>query len=184
MPERHRLSERGADLYETPACAVHALRKVEELPQVIWECACGRGAIVDVLRAAGHMVYATDLVDYGLNDATPRVDFLMEPAPSFAVGAILTNPPYMLANKFVAHALSIVPKTIMLLPLAYLEGTRRSALLDGGHLRRVYVFRNRLPMMHRDGWDGKKAGSKKAYAWFVWEWGPPTKTTIERISWE
>jgi hypothetical protein len=59
------LSERGNDLYETPPVAVHALLKVEPLPRVIWEPACGPGNIVNVLRSAGHRVYASDLVNYG-----------------------------------------------------------------------------------------------------------------------
>ena len=45
---RHPLADRGADLYETPAVAVHALRRAEMLPLRIWEpaaapaqsCAC------------------------------------------------------------------------------------------------------------------------------------------------
>jgi hypothetical protein len=28
-----------------------------------------------------------------------------------------------------------------------------------GQLARVYVFRKRLPMMHRDGWEGRKSNS-------------------------
>lgn len=67
--QRAPLSERGDDLYETPDVAVHALLRVEKLPEVIWEPACGPGRIVNVLRTAGHKVYATDLVNYGLDDS-------------------------------------------------------------------------------------------------------------------
>lgn len=42
---RSPLAERGHDLYETPACAIEALLRVEPLPHQIWEPACGRGAI-------------------------------------------------------------------------------------------------------------------------------------------
>jgi hypothetical protein len=58
---RSPLAERGHDLYETPAVAVQALLRVERLPHVIWEPAAGRGAIVQVLRVAGHRVVAQDL---------------------------------------------------------------------------------------------------------------------------
>jgi ParB-like nuclease domain len=58
-------AERGVDLYQTPAAAVRALLDVEKLPRRLWEPACGPGAIVRVLRAAGHEVLASDLVDYG-----------------------------------------------------------------------------------------------------------------------
>src|SRR5689334_8084403 len=56
------LCDRNNDLYETPAVAVEALLRVEKLPHHIWECACGPGSIVKSLRAAGHTVWATDLV--------------------------------------------------------------------------------------------------------------------------
>ena len=45
------LSERGDDLYQTPPEAVHALLRVERLPSIIWEPACGPGAIVRILRS-------------------------------------------------------------------------------------------------------------------------------------
>jgi hypothetical protein len=182
---RAALSERKDDLYETPAVAVHALLRAEPLPNVIWECACGPGSIVKVLRGAGHLVHATDLVDYGLEDAESGVDFLMERPPSFAVGAIVTNPPFKLANDFVAHALTIgIPKIAMLLRLAFLESEIRSSILDSGLLARVLVFKNRLPMMHRDGWEGPKNSSATAFAWFVWELGHRGRAQLDRISWE
>ena len=70
------LSERGDDLYETPPVAVTALLERETLPSVVWEPACGPGAIVGVLRAAGHTVIATDLNDWGCPD---RISWV--PAP-------------------------------------------------------------------------------------------------------
>jgi hypothetical protein len=179
------LSARGDDLYETPAVAVEALLRAESLPECIWEPACGPGSIVRTLRGAGHRVYATDLVDYGCPDSTSGSDFLMERHPSFYIGAIVTNPPYKLANEFVSHALTLgIPKVMMLLRLNFLESQKRSAILDGGHLARLHVFRNRLPMMHRDGWDGPKASSATAFAWFVWERDHKGPTQLHRLSWE
>ena len=49
--QRHALSERKDDLYETPVVAVEALLRVETLPHRLWDPACGPGNIVDVLRA-------------------------------------------------------------------------------------------------------------------------------------
>ena len=178
------LSERGNDLYETPPEAVTALLKVEQLPEIIWEPACGPGSIVKVLRSAGHKVYATDLVDYGCPDSENRFDFLMERLPSFHVGAIVTNPPFKLGRQFVTHALTLCPKVIMLLRLAFLEGSSRGTILDGGHLARVHVFRNRLPRMHRAGWEGPKSSSSIAFAWFVWDQAHRGPTELHRVSWK
>ena len=130
----HALSERKADLYETPVVAVAALLRHEQLPHRIWEPACGRGAIVKVLRAAGHEVVATDLVDYGIPITAPgyyRVDFLIERHAPEGTQAIVTNPPFKLAEEFVEHALDLCPRVVMLLRLAFLESDRRTGILEG-----------------------------------------------------
>lgn len=181
---RHALKERKDDLYETPPEAVRALLHAESIPPVVWECACGPGSIVRELRAAGHTVHATDLVDYGCAASRSGVDFLFEREAPVDVGAIVTNPPYKLASEFVLHALQLgIPKVVMLLRLAFLESERRRAILDSGRLARVYPFRNRLPMMHRDGWQGPKSSSSIPFAWFVWETGHKGPTELRRISW-
>jgi len=48
---------------------------------------------------------------------------------------------------------------------------------------RVLLFKNRLPMMNRDGYVGNTTGSMVPYAWFVWNAEHVGPTTIERISW-
>ena len=178
-------AERGDDLYETPPEAVHALLQAENLPPYIWEPACGPGAIVSVLRGVGYKVLATDLIDY-------RTEFQDEGGMDFlqvrgcpAHHAIVTNPPFKLANEFVAHALDICPRVYMLLRLAFLESQRRTDVLERRGLARVHVFRNRLPMMHRDGWGGPriKTGAM-AFAWFVWCREHSGPTELRRISWE
>jgi hypothetical protein len=140
---------------------------------------------VRVLRAAGHTVIATDLVDYDSPDQDEaRVDFLMERHAPLMVAAIITNPPFKNADAFVAHALKLCPKVIMLLRLAFLESDRRCGILDNGLLARVHIFRKRLPMMHRAGWEGRKANSGMAFAWFVWDRGHYGPTELHRVSWE
>jgi hypothetical protein len=164
---RHPNKERGLDLYETPACAVEALLRVETLPRVIWEPATGRGAIVNVLRDHGHRVIASDVCRYGfpLDFAD---DFLATIMPPGGCGAIVTNPPYQFDEQFVAHALDLVPTVVMLLRLAFLESERRTEILERRGLAAVHVFRNRLPMMHRARWTGRRARNAMAFAWFVW----------------
>jgi hypothetical protein len=61
------------------------------------------------------------------------------------------------------------------------ESQRRTAILEGGHLARVHVFRKRLPMMHRHGWAGPKASSAIPYAWFVWDQAHRGDPTLHRI---
>jgi hypothetical protein len=72
----------------------------------------------------------------------------------------------------------------MLLRLAFMESERRCGILEGRGLARVHVFRKRLPMMHRDSWQGRKANSGMAFCWMVWDRAHIGATTIDRISWE
>jgi hypothetical protein len=181
--QRHPLAERGLDLYETPDVAVEALLRVEKIPHRVWEPAAGRGAIVRVLRDRGHDVIASDVFDYGGLDFV--ADFLAQERMPDGCEAIVTNPPFQIANEFVAHALDLCPHVVMLLRLAFLESERRCEILEGRGLARVHLFRKRLPMMHRDGWQGRKANSGMAFGWFVWIRGYNNgPTIINRISWE
>jgi hypothetical protein len=182
--QRAPLKEHRGDCYDTPPEAVHALLKVEKLPLRIWEPACGTGNIVSVLREAGHKVIATDLNDRGCSDSMSRIDFLFPLLIPFQMDAIVTNPPFVLAEKFVAVALQRAPLVIMLLRLAFYESERRAHILEGAGLARIHVFARRLPMMHRLGWEGRKANSGMAFAWFCWERGYAGPTMIDRIRWE
>jgi hypothetical protein len=180
----HPHSERGNDVYETPPEAVQALLKVQPVKGPLWEPACGPGSIVRTLRAAGYRVIATDLMDYGCDDSSGGIDFLKQERAPESAQTIITNPPFRYANKFVRHALALVPRVLMLFPLRYLEGIRRSDILDGGQLACVYIFRERLPMMHRHGWQGPKATSQLAFGWFVWNVHHQGPTELRRISWK
>lgn len=182
--KQHAHAERGHDLYETPGAAVRALLATEWLPQRIWEPACGPGAIVRELRAAGHDVVASDLVDYGCPGQAAGVDFLTVQAAPDGVDCIVGNPPYKDANAFVERAIALCPRVMMLLRFSFYESIRRGSILDTGTLARVHCFRKRLPMMHRHGWEGPKAASGMAFAWFVWDRSQRGATLLDRLSWE
>jgi hypothetical protein len=149
---------------------------------MVWEPCAGHGSIVRVLRAHGHAVIASDLIDYG-NLHFVR-DFLGEIGIPAGVEAIITNPPFKLAEEFVEHALQLCPLVIMLLRLAFLESERRCHILENRGLARVHVFRKRLPMMHRADWEGRKANSGMAFGWFCWDRAHTGSTVVDRISWE
>ena len=113
---------RGNDLYETPEVATLALLRAEPLPPTIREPACGPGAIVQVLRDAGHQAIATDLIDYHSPDQDHvGRDFLLERGAPDGVEMIVTNPPFKLAAQFAAHALSLYRRVAMLLRLSFFE---------------------------------------------------------------
>jgi hypothetical protein len=193
--QRRTYAERGLDLYGTPPVAVETLLRIERIPttRTIWEPCAGRGNIAETLRGAGYTVICSDVQEYGFAlDFT--ADFLTLTKAPDGVEDNITNPPYQHATRCVAKSLDLVPRTWMLMRLAYLEAgdihskqlTRRlrSQVLDSGTLARVHVFRRRLPMMHRDGWSGRESNSGMAFRWFCWDASHSGPATVDRISWD
>lgn len=158
------------DFYRTPEPATRCLLAREKLTGVVWEPACGDGAIARVLVEAGHRVYATDLVDRGYGET--GVDFLAATAPD-ELGVIVTNPPFTLVQEFVEHALSFRPREVIILArLLWLEGKSRKAFFEATSLARVWVFSQRMNVSRNgvDHGDGG-LGGMVAFAWFVWQRG-------------
>lgn len=154
------------DFYPTPPDATLALLANESFPGVVWEPACGDGAISRLIKDLGTTteMISTDLVDRGYGEAGR--DFFEE---CRMVDHIVTNPPYALAERFVRHSLDqTTGKVAMLLKLQFLEGAKRKALFAETPLARVYVFSKRLSMF-RNGEQGNYSSGMIAFAWFVWD---------------
>ncbi len=190
--------ERGANLYETPPEAMFTLLALEEFTACVLEPACGRGAISRMLEAFHYAVVLADINDYGTADSNGELqavqDFLTSQPPEAGSYDIVTNPPYGdILNAFVAYALRVYKprKMALLLNLNFLCGFAdddRNFVMDDCPPARVYVFKRRLPMMHRDGWDGNKASSRMNTAWFVWERDEAGNygraTVVRRVDWK
>lgn len=178
----HAHADRGLDFYPTPAVAIEALIRIEGggIPRTIWEPACGDGAIVNPLRAAGYNVIATDLFDRGCGIG--GVDYLTAPVPSLAQG-IITNPPYLRAKEFMVKAIEDVPYSAWLLRMNFVESMSRLAFFKSTPPARIWVSSRRLPMMHRDGWTGPKSTSNQCHAWFVFERGA-TRSETRWFDWK
>lgn len=186
---RHALEDRGLDFYQTPPCATQALIRAERLPHGLWEPHCGYGAIAEVLLDAGHAVFASDIEYRDYSHQAHIGDFLKSSRCPVGVDGIVMNPPFAEAAVHVRHALTICPYVCALLRLTFLEagnekteaGRARLFCLDRGHLARVHVFRARLPMMHREGWTGKKSTNTVAFAWYIFDGDHSGPTTLHRI---
>ena len=184
---RHPLADRKDDLYETPACAVEALlRHWPELQlRPVWEPCAGRGAIKRVLENYGMRIIASDLVvhdgaDEGIETG---LDFLFERVRR--ADTIITNPPYKLQDRFIRHGLALGCEVVVLLRLMAIEGMGRSDLNDV-YLDEVAAGKERLPMMHRDGWMGEKVQSSGVpFAWFRYQpWKRENEfIKLSRLSW-
>ena len=191
-----RSNRQDLDFYQTPSYATKTLiERFDFKSSFIWEPMAGNGMIAKELTKAGLDVYATDIVerDFKLNDI---VDYFG--TNSFEVSncdfAIVTNPPYEFANKFLEHTLTIIkPKTCCLfLPVRYLEGQKRYDCIYSKYKpSKVLMYVKRLGCFtEKDVKEGKVTergiGSAVAYMWLCFDrdtWlDPNTKTELEWIA--
>lgn len=166
------------DFYRTPPEAVDALVRLDRdrwPGGIVWEPACGDGAIVDALRPHVLTVHATDLYPHG--DYPGGVNFLQ--VTDLRASTIVTNPPFKLAGDFARHGLALgATRVCLLLRLAFLEGQRRTDLWP--QLDRVLVFSKRLTLWRGDHERRDETkGGMIAFAWFCWDrrkapWQEPT----------
>jgi hypothetical protein len=177
---------RGFDFYATPAIAVTALfdanpEHLNSSSVRVWDPAAGDGGTVVPLRERGFAVICSDVGARGGFPLHFVADFFSRTCAPAGITTILTNPPYREAQRFAEHALELVSDVYLLLRLAFLESIRRTELLEHRGLRAVYVFRRRLPRIHRHDWNGRRTSSSICFAWFHWRRGFRGRPTIIRI---
>jgi hypothetical protein len=192
--ESQSYAERGLDCYPSPPEAVASLIWLEghRIPQVVWEPAAGFGNIVTPLRESGRVVYASDIENYGFELDYGVADYLTT-LPPWDTETIVTNPPFRLAEEFLAKSLTEAPYVAYLLRVQWLEGIERMAMFKACPPSRIWVSSRRLPMMHRAGYTGPKSTSNTCFAWFIFQrgdhtcqvgwfdWKNPMANVIERL---
>jgi len=172
---------KASDMYETPYSLTRLLLDCVELKGDILEPACGKGAILDVLKEYGYAfnLWASDISDDYIGGATCRKEgnFLdKELWRSYKFNTIITNPPFSLAYEFISRAKEMsvqgVRDIYMLLPLSYLHGKQRFDHIWSDRsfpLKEVFVF-TRYPLLGealRE--DGKHHTGMVVYAWYHWQ---------------
>jgi hypothetical protein len=163
----------GPDFYPTPAWATHALADNEPFIGDIWECACGNGAMTEVLQQYGNRVVSSDLFDRGFGES--GIDFIKAHR---RVPNVVTNPPYNSAEAFVHSGLQKAErKFALLLRLAFLEGANRQrTIFSRSPPSRVWIFSERITFYPANA--VKKGSGTTAYAWFVWDKDAPGQTEL------
>jgi hypothetical protein len=151
------------DYYREDAGCVHKLLDAVTFDGAIHDPACGAGNIPRTAAGRGYAATGSDIVDRGFGTV---IDFLEDRSPRCN---IVSNPPYVLAERFVLHALSIVENRVaVLVRLAFLEGQGRRKRLYLPHPpEQVLVFATR-PSMPPGDLQIEATGGKVAYAWVVW----------------
>ena len=159
------------DFYATDPKALELLLDLEEFDFSVWECACGKGHLAEVLKKRGYYVKSTDLIDrgYGIGG----VDFLQ--CTEKHNGDIITNPPYKYAQAFVEKAMELIPegnRVAMFLKLTFLESKNRREMFNKYPPECIYVSSSRLQCALGGDFEKYKTTSTAvAYAWFIWRKG-------------
>lgn len=166
------------DFYRTDPIAAQKLVQMlgDELPKNIWECACGDGALSLAFKEMGYQVLSTDLVDRGYGAG--GVDFLALDDDKTFDGAIVTNPPFSHAQRFIEKALNKVGDdglVCMFLRTLFLEGKARKAFFTQNPPKYVLVSSARI-MCSKPSCQGKS--SAMSFSWFVWQKGYQGQTVV------
>jgi hypothetical protein len=122
------------------------------------------------------------LIEHGYG--TSGIDFLQCREP--LTQDIITNPPYVQAQSFVEHAVSLLTeghKIAMFLRLVFLETQARRPLFDEHPPARIYVASARFGCAPNGEFKTRPNGelyypSSVAYAWFIWEYNHTGPTTL------
>lgn len=136
----------------------------------ISEPCAGDGWIVRELREAGCKVKATD-VDPKYTATGMSIDFFSRRASTVhqGAGAIITNPPWSDAARFVRRALEFTPNVAMLLRLTFLEPCEST-----DDSRRVDLLQN-LTAWRSPGTCARRTATRWTSAWMIrkecWRWG-------------
>ena len=198
-PPEDTLFERGADLaalatlhhgleyFPTPPWAVRAMVSTLETNGVIpfgafgvntiLEPACGRGHIITPLRELGLNVHGLDIHDHGIGE--PFGDFLTTPFDDDSYDAVITNPPFKLAEAFVAKGLRIAEHVIVLCRLSFLNSVGRYEMhfaSPAGNLRTFMPCIERVPMVL--GRYDPQASTATEFAWFHFERAYTSAATV------
>lgn len=176
------------DFYATDNIAIDRLRVKFDIPHDVWEPCCGEGTLSERLKAFGHNVYSSDIIDRGYGDEVKDF-FSYDKAPA-VLGenfCILTNPPYKYACEVVKHSLSLLPKgcySIMFLKTTFLEGKRRyEELFSKTPPKYVFQYISRVLCAKNGDFDYMRShgGSAVSYAMYIFEKGYSGMSVIDWI---
>ena len=153
------------DFYPTPPEPTRAIIRAERSSlsrfALVWEPACGDGAMTREMEAADLQVHSSDMIDRGIG-AEKKSFYDFDVAPS---KAILTNPPFNECNsgKWIRHAQELgIEYMALFLPFNFPGAESRAGLWARNPPARVYLMRWRI--------DFTGAGaSPMLNAWFVWD---------------
>jgi hypothetical protein len=161
------------DLFVTPPWATRALCEIV-LPYLaiqpgnwtVWEPACGKGHMSDVLLEYFDEVLATDIKDY--RKTGRRLDFLTDELCG-PWDWIITNPPYNRALEFTLRALDTAAMGVAMFVRTQwaVEGCERYEKLWRDRPPALMAFFSERVNLCKGKWD-PDGSTATAYCWLVW----------------
>lgn len=133
---------------------------------LVWEPACGNGAMSAVIQQYVQDVHSTDIRHTGFGSGGQ--DFL---AASFDCDAVITNPPFVLSEQFIRHALMQAPLVAMLLKSQYWHAHKRIALFQEHPPAYVLPLTWRPDFLFDQRENGAKGAPTMEVHWTVWVMG-------------
>lgn len=124
--------------------------------KTVWECACGKGYLSNIMKENGVDVVSTDI--------TTGHDFLTY-QPEFEFDVIVTNPPFGLKYKFIERCYELNKPFALLMPVET-HGAEGAQKYFEKHGIETTWLRPRINFeMPNKGWFG---GAQFPTAWFTW----------------
>ena len=156
------------------------------------EPACNRGYMARPLAEYFGRVHARDIHDYGWSGQEAVEDFLWPGGgPVGGVDWVITNPPFRLAERFIARGLAVARTGVaVIVRTSFLEGVGRYENLYSPNPPSIVAqFCERVPMVK--GRIDARASTATSYCWLVWikgwplhgtrfDWIPPCRKRLER----
>lgn len=148
----------------------------------VWEPACGDGRMAEVLFDAGYCVCYSDIHDYGYAPAHfLKLDFLRDAAPDSKFEAVITNPPFDIAERFIVRALELTKPAcgkVAMLQRHEFDAPRRGLFRAPFAMKLILPRRPEWPIWDEEtrtakiplGKSGKREGPRFAYSWYLWDW--------------
>ena len=174
----------------TRAFLSHYFAKDEVADLSVWEPACGRGHMAQVLAEYFGTVRASDVANYGYGEVQ---DFLTGLSGVKSVDWVVTNPPFRLAEDFFERGRQVARKGVALLTrTVFIESVGRfERVFKPNPPSKVLQYSERVPMVK--GRLDRKASTATGYAWLVWkfdevqsgtalDWVPPSRRLLEQSS--
>jgi hypothetical protein len=166
--ERPEFNEREKDeFYPTPPEPTRAIIAAEfehlRCYDLIWEPACGDGAMTTELQRAGLNTFSSDIIQHGA--AEDIEDFYAFRSPPSK--CVVTNPPFAECTKdpgWIRHGMGVLGLEYMalLMPLNFMGASTRGQLWIDHPPARIYVMRWRID------WTGQGA-PPMICAWYVYD---------------